>query len=247
MLPLRRRASISEAGKPMGCRLDIPYPRREHHAVRRGWAETEMGKSKTIPRWAPRVTQEEVRRLYETDARGIYDEEMIDEVGYGLLARCESFIHANEARAGKARCPCCSSIVEHDHKLLRCDCGWALPWEEYFRTIQHVQLSGAEPVLDQFRNFVTDFPLARTPQEKMLVIDRLIHGFHWSLTTNGPTRPVAVNLIEGRLNDVVAFLDSLTYSTKGTPGTRQNYAEWDKNIDVNRTWFRARQKNTPKS
>ena len=76
----------------------------------------------------------------------------------------------------------------------------------------------------------------------MLSIDRLIHRFHWSYKTNAPTRPVAVNLIEGRLNKVVEFLDELTYSDKSTPGTMENYAEWDENINVNRNWYRSRRK-----
>ena len=29
-----------------------------------------------------------IRQFYETDAKGIYDEDLIDDVGYGLLARC---------------------------------------------------------------------------------------------------------------------------------------------------------------
>jgi hypothetical protein len=74
----------------------------------------------------------------------------------------------------------------------------------------------------------------------MLLIDRLIHGFHWYLKTGGPTRPVAVNLIEGRLSDVVAFLDRLSYGEKSTPGTRETYAQWDVNIDANRNWYRGR-------
>ena len=218
-----------------------------------------MKDSRTIPTWAPRVTQGEIRRLYETDAKGIYDEDLINELGYGLLARCQSFIDANEARAGRALCPCCSSIVEHDHKHLRCDCGWELTWGEYFKTIQHVQLSGAEPVLDLFRTFMKKFPAARTPQERTLAIDRLIHGFHGHYKKTSydedpqgkPTRPVAVNLIEGRLNEVVAFLDQLTYSDKSTPGTKENYSQWDDKIEVNRDWYNswrkreAQQKNPP--
>jgi hypothetical protein len=35
-------------------------------------------------RWARRVEQEKIRRLYETDARGIVDDELIDEVGYAM-------------------------------------------------------------------------------------------------------------------------------------------------------------------
>jgi len=136
-------------------------------------------------------------------------------------------------------------IIEHGQRkeeILCCACGWELSWGEYFKTIQHVQLSGAEPVLETFRAFVNTFPKMRTPREKMLAIDRLIHRFHWSYKTDAPTRPVAVNLIEGSLNKVVEFLDQLTYGDKSTSGTMENYAEWDENINVNRTWYRSRRK-----
>ena len=197
------------------------------------------GTNHRLPTWAPRVKQHKIRRLYETDAQGIYDLDLIHEVGYGLLARCESFITANRAREGELPCPECGQIVQRK-ELLCCPCGWTLPWADYFKTIQHKQLSGAEPVLEQFREFVSAFPAARTPREKMLLIDRLIHGFHYYYKTSDPTRPVAVNLIEGRLSDVVAFLDRLTYGAKGTPGMREIYEEWDKNIEANRNWYRSR-------
>ena len=149
------------------------------------------------PTWAPRLRQAKVCRLYENDARGIYDEELIDDVGASLLARCESFIAANEARKGKAPCPRCRSTVPHNgvrEELLHCDgCGWELTWGEYFRTIQHKQLSGAEPVIRLFSEFAGSFPSARTAREKVLLIDRLIHGFHWYHKTNSATRPVAIN------------------------------------------------------
>ena len=195
-----------------------------------------MSRSNRLPAWARRVPQRKIRRLYETDAKGIYDEDLIDEVGYGLLARCESFIRANRARAGEVPCPECGQIVRRE-EVLRCPCGWEFRWADYFKTIQHKQLSGAEPVLKLFREFVNSFPSARTPREKVLLIDRLIHGFHWYYKTNGPTRPVAVNLIEGPMSEVVAFLDRLSYGEKGTPGTRENLAEWRKNIEVNRGWY----------
>jgi len=199
---------------------------------------------KKRPIWAPRVRQDRIRRLYETDAKGIYDAGLIDDVGYSLLARCQSFIAANEAIQGIAVCPCCDRRVKHAKRreeLLHCDnCGWELTWGEYFKTIQHKQLSGAEPVLKQFREFVKGFATARTSREKVFLIDRLLHGFHWYYKTNGPTRPVAVSLIEGRMREVVAFLDSLSYSEKSTPGTTQHFEEWDKNIEVNREWYPSR-------
>ncbi len=187
------------------------------------------------------MSQRKIRKFYETDAKGIYDEDLIDDLGYGLLARCESFITANRARAGELSCPQCNRLVQRE-EVLRCPCGWELPWADYFKTIQHKQLSGAEPVLKQFRDFVNAFPLAKTPREKVLLIDRLIHGFHWYYKTGGPTRPVVVNLIEGTLNEVVAFLDSLSYSKKSTPGTREALAGWDKNMEANRDWYPDRRK-----
>ena len=198
-----------------------------------------MATSSRLPRWAPRVPRIKIRQLYERDAQGIYDLDLIHEVGYGLLARCESFITANRAREGELPCPECGQTVRRE-EMLRCPCGWALSWADYFKTIQHKQLSGAEPVLQQFRDFCNAFPSARTPQEKMLLIDRLIHGFHWTYKADGPTRPVAVNLIEGRLSVVVAFLDQLTYGAKSTPRTKETLAKWGKNIDANRDWYRSR-------
>jgi hypothetical protein len=53
--------------------------------------------------WASRVNPGAIRRLYETDARGIVDEEQIDDVGYALYWRCQSIIAATEAYDGRVR------------------------------------------------------------------------------------------------------------------------------------------------
>jgi hypothetical protein len=199
-----------------------------------------MQARRVLPTWAPRVAQQKIRRLYEMDARGICDEDMINQVGVNLLARCQSFVDAVEATRGRARCPVCSAMVAHTartEELLHCGCGWELTWGEYFATIQHKQLSGAEPVLDQFRAYVAGFQTARTPRERMVLIDRLLHGFHWYYKTNAPTRPVAINLIEGRLNEVVAFLDDLSRGERSTAGVTANYAQWNKNIQANSGWY----------
>jgi hypothetical protein len=205
-----------------------------------------MADDKVLPRWAPRVEKHKIRRLYETDALGITDDELIDEVGYALLARCQSFLWATDATDGRARCPVCRRIVPHGgdkEELLRCEpCGWELTWGDYFRTIQRKQLSGAEPVRELFRDFVARFPAAGRAREKMLLIDRLLHGYHWNVKY-GPTRPVAINLIQGRLTDVVAFLDDLNYGEGSTPGTLENRDEWIANSQNVRSWTRPGDKN----
>ncbi len=185
-------------------------------------------------RWAPRVPQSLIQRLYETDACGIYDDELLDEVGWALYARCDSFITAVEATRGRARCPSCGEIVLHDgapDAVLRCACcGWQMSWLVYFKSFQHKQLSGADAVLDLFRDFMARFPSAPGPREKMLLIDALIHGFHQDLLGN-PTRATGINLIEGRYHEVVAFLDRLTYGEGSTPETHRTLSQWREAID----------------
>jgi len=201
-----------------------------------------MNDGDAAPRWAPRVPQWKIRRLYERDAMGIYDDELILDVGYALLARCQSFIAANRATRGEAACPRCGAVIPHrgnKDELLRCECGWKLTWGDYLDTIQHKQLSGAEPVLRLFRDYVDRFPLARSSRDKMLLIDRLIHGFHWYYKTDGPTRPVAINLIEGNLRQVIAFLDTLTYGENSTSELVERKVEWDQLIQTARGWYKA--------
>ena len=195
-----------------------------------------------LPQWAPRVKQRKIRQLYEHDANGIYDDELIDDVGYSLLARCESFITASGVWAGTIFCPECTREFQRDStnsEILQCTCGWELPWATYYSTIRRKQLVGAEPVLAQFRDYCRSFPGARTAREKVLLIDTLIHGFHLYLKDLKPTRPVAVNLIEGNLGSVVKLLDDLSYGDESTPGTRENFDQWNKNIDVHIDWFAA--------
>jgi len=69
-------------------------------------------------------------------------------------------------------------------------------------------LSGAEPVIKLFHHTIKNFPTAKSYQSKMLLIDQLIHGFHW-YQKFGVTQPVAVNLIDGKLANVIEFLDEL--------------------------------------
>jgi len=196
------------------------------------------------------VPQRLIRRLYESDAKGIYDDDLLDEVGWALRARCQSFVAAVEAVRGRAPCPVCGEVVHHHagpEEVLRCaSCSWESTWRAYFATIQHKQLSGAEPVLELFREFIASFPSATTSQQKMLRIDRLIHGFHYYYLDQRITRPVAVNLLEGRLHEVVSFLDSLSYGDSSTLGLRESYGEWRKTVDTTaEVWHDERLRRKP--
>jgi hypothetical protein len=80
--------------------------------------------------WSPRVSLVKIRALYVNEARGTCDDELIEEVGSGLLARCQSILEYTEAcEAGKVRCKPCAkqgqtTIIQRNisksSPLLRC-------------------------------------------------------------------------------------------------------------------------------
>jgi hypothetical protein len=90
-----------------------------------------------------------------------------------------------------------------------------------------------------FETYVRYFEAARTPKEKLLAIDRLIHEFHYSLRRQPdlPTRAVGVNLIQGKLADVVQFLDELTYGEETTSGLLERRENWRRNLDLMRELY----------
>lgn len=180
-------------------------------------------------RWAPRVAQSKIRRLYETDAQGIIDDEQIDEVGWALWSRCDSILTATTAHNGRVRCPSCETIIERqnpgtaDEQVTCPTCGWSISWAAYHQSYRGKQLFGANAV-DAFEVYYKAFPVAQTGKAKMLLIDQLIHAFHVSLQAIG--RPAAANLIEGALLDVIRFLDELTNASTSAAGIGDARAAW---------------------
>ena len=169
-------------------------------------------------RWAPRVRMTQIRRLYESDARGMLDETLLDDVFITMLARCEAIHRVDEARAGRITCPSCGTLFQrgasvprqhrHSTEPIHCpQCGWATTWGAFHRSFEGQQLTGggAAPFVKEFRENAP--AAARDPKRKLLMIDRIIHQFHtWRDT---PTRPCAVNVIAGKAYEVLALLDEL--------------------------------------
>jgi hypothetical protein len=180
------------------------------------------------PRWYPRVKQHLVRQLYANDAQGILDEELIEQVGVGLMLRCRSILIATEAHDGRATCPRCGGIIPHqwkkDEPMTCAACGWQTTWGDYFSTYQGKQLHGGGAVA-AFKGFIEQWPQARNARERMLLIDRLLHAFHHELVQLY-SRPAACNLIEGKIAEVTEFLDTLTYGEQSPPEIRQEYSAW---------------------
>ena len=188
--------------------------------------------------WTPRVPKWKLRKLYQTDALGIYDQELIDDVGITLYMRCRDILTIQRAQSDRqVRCPRCDRerrevfIERHGgrEELLVCPtCGWQITWGAYRKSYHRRQLNpgGAVPA---FEAFVRDYEQARTPRDKMLAIDRVIHAFHYSLRDQPdlPTRPAGVNLISGRLTDVVIFLNELS-GLESAPEIKENFHAWER-------------------
>lgn len=184
--------------------------------------------------WAPKTPRAKIRRLYETDAQGIIDEEQIDCVGWALWQRCESILIVTAAHYGRVRCPSCATLIERpspwtDGEMVVCaTCGWQMAWAAYHQTYRGKQLFGANAV-GVFEAFYRDFPEAPTANIKMLLIDQLIHAFHVGLTGLG--RPVGANLIEGSLGEVIRFLDALTNDGVSAAGLGDSRTAWRRELE----------------
>jgi predicted RNA-binding Zn-ribbon protein involved in translation (DUF1610 family) len=207
--------------------------------------EIEAGKI----RWPKRVSKQKIRRLYESDARGLLDTELLEDVGLQLCMRCEAILTVTEAKAGRVACPACArsgvnTIISRNKRLnpreerIACPkCDWKTTWSEYKRSFLRKQMNdgGAGP---EFRSFVERYKTARTPTEKMLAVDQVIHSFHVYLLENiqtserklVPCRAACVNLIEGKLTDVVEFLDNLAYGSSSNPKLKETRDSWRESL-----------------
>jgi len=204
-------------------------------------------------RWARRVPQRMIRRLYALDAKGIVDEELIDEVGYAFYARCESIRTVTEASRGRARCPRCGGLIrrvrnrelEMKQRVLECECGWEVTWGDYLKSYQRKQLHGgaAYPL---FLEFLDKWPEQRSPRDKLLCIDALVHALHVNVIEAKDAifaRAGAVNVIEGKLSEVVDLLEDLAYSDLSTPGMRESAERWRATREEARqNWLRRQQR-----
>lgn len=185
-------------------------------------------------RWPAKLRQELIRQLYQADARGLVDEDLIDKVAYALLSRCQAI---RMVLAGQVRCPLCGRVfIAGDagpaDEPVRCTqpgCPWWTTRREYRESwtkgdfLPRRALPAADTFIDQFSQ-------ARTPRERMVQIDQLLHAFHCDLKTNAPVRAFANNLIEGSHWDVVRFLDELSLGPQTSPDAEQAKQEWRQKV-----------------
>ncbi len=161
-------------------------------------------------RWAPRLRPLLLQRLYESDARGLQDLALCEEVGSSLLARCETF---ERVRRGEVACPACRAIFavarEGGSACPGNGCAWRTSFRVYRESIRnHYAATGRATAA--YAEFRRRYPGARTYAAQMLAIDQLIHSFHVDEKTGAPVKSAASKLLEGNKKDVVRFLDELS-------------------------------------
>ena len=189
-------------------------------------------------RWHPRVSQTKIVRLYRSDAEGLLNVDLLEDVAVTLYLRCRSIVMVGDAEKGRIHCPRChnegrSTIIDRGGYgkgfLLVCPtCQWSATWGQYLKSYQRKQLNigGAGRY---FREYLRAYREAGTPTEKLMAMDRVIHQFHYN-TLRGetlPTRANCVNLIEGTLTQTVQFLNNLHTSN---PQTKLNWYQILKSI-----------------
>jgi hypothetical protein len=172
--------------------------------------------------WSPKIRQSKIRQLYQNDALGAVDEILVEDVGLGLLHRCQSIWLVTRC---EVECPRCGTIFALGDpapwKMLpgvqSCPtpgCEWQTTATQWHASWRHRELLGTA-AMDAVELYLHEYPCARTTQEQMLCIDQLIHSFHISLQTGKFNRSFANNLIEGSHEQVVEFLDRLSARTDG--------------------------------
>lgn len=209
-------------------------------------------------KWSKRLEKEKLKKLYLSDASGMLDGDLLNDVALTLYLRCLDIIAVRDARNGRVRCPECYSnsdknncinlpelpFAEREQYILVCaDCGFSFTWQEFRYSYKGGQLNpgGAVPA---FERYIKMYERKLGEKDLMLEVDRLIHEFHYYIKKDGrvitlsaaeeedidtsdpdPVRSVSPNLIEGKLSDIVVFLDSLTYNLS-SPELKQNATEW---------------------
>lgn len=164
------------------------------------------------PKYAPKVPVGWIVRLYKTDALGIRDDELIDQVGWRLHARCCDVLMVSDS---KVRCPACQTVFAvpwvgqpEDENSTCPACGWSITAGAFHASFRHQDLLGGN-AREAFADFADQFPGAKSYVERMLLVDRLVHALHRSGNF------AARNLLEGRAREVLATLDALAGAPPG--------------------------------
>jgi hypothetical protein len=183
-----------------------------------------------------------IRRLYESDARGMLDEDLLDDVGYGIYVCCQESIVLAEAAKGNVKCLNCSqaTIVRRqvdgrfdDSEILNCPaCGWEIWCGDYHKSLLRKAPARPYEPMRFFVSFVEQWPLARSSSEKLLLIDRLIHEWHLHYRAVG--WPLGTTVVRATTRQMVELLEGLAYGEGTTEGLERTHKVWRDRLEARR-------------
>lgn len=185
--------------------------------------------------WAKKVSRREIERLYESEAQGLLDEDLLDQVLTAIVVRVGDMFEVRQAqKQGRVRCRKCKEFIaqplwmggKNREVPLKCAaCGWETTCGEYLESYAGKDLlPGSRTEL--FEEFLQRYPAARSPQEKMLLLDWLIHAFH--VQAGVSSRLVAMNVIQGSRDQLIALLSNLAAGSQGQ-ATKEAWLREDDN------------------
>jgi hypothetical protein len=177
-------------------------------------------------RWAPKLRTDKLVRLYQTDAAGRRDDELLADVGWSLYSRlCD----VQRVVRGEVACPRCQTdfVVRNSNQdldtMVSCpSCGWQTTPRQWHKSWEHRGLNGHCP---EFEVFVTRWPDVKEPNQQMMLIDRVVHALH--VAAHGSIGNFAArNFLEGKRPRIAAILDQLAYGPASTieTETREQWA-----------------------
>jgi hypothetical protein len=127
-----------------------------------------------------------------------------------LYSRCRTFYLTNR---GEVECPLCREVFAVARQgttvCPKPGCGWSTTRMVYEQSMRnHYAYTGRADAA--FVAYYQNYPTVRTYKEKLILIDRLIHSYHWNEEQGIPTKSLASKLLEGNKKEVVRFLDRLS-------------------------------------
>ncbi len=183
-------------------------------------------------KWAPRLSKNDIYRLYKSDAAGLLDQELLEEVGIGFYSRCKTIQQVTERL-----CPNCSTLIQGafdgdnpDRQISCQNCQWVSKWEHYHRSYKSDRIHGGR-AYRFFLAYLDEYPLCNNARDKMLAIDRLIHYLHQDIDAGGSVTPAAMNLVEGKRSEIRAFIENLAYGENMPEQNRKLREELFKQMD----------------
>ena len=121
--------------------------------------------------WPPKVRQQLIWDLYQNDALGAVDPDLVAEVGQRLYNRCRSIDIITRRMVECPRCGAQFRMTEEDSwrplpGTLDCPspgCGWETTSAAWHASWKHRDLLGAAAV-PAFEAYLRDYPRAKTPR-----------------------------------------------------------------------------------